>query len=113
MTYRKNKYGNKKVTYNGEIFDSQHELDRYLELRLLERAGKIEKLDRQVKYLLIPTQRDENNKVIERPCAYIADFVYLKDGQIVVEDAKGHKTKEYIIKRKLMLQNYGLRVVEV
>jgi len=52
-------------------------------------------------------------KVIERPCAYIADFrVTYNDGRVDIVDAKGVKTADYIIKRKLMLFIHGIRVIE-
>lgn len=79
---------------------------------LLERAGAIQNLRRQVKYELIPSQRIAG-KVVERACTYTADFVYQENGQDVVEDTKGFKTPEYIIKRKLMLWRYGIRIREV
>lgn len=80
---------------------------------LLEKAGVIKNLSRQVKFVLIPSQRDENGKVIERECSYKADFKYEEDGKTVVEDVKGFRTKEYVIKRKLMLYQYGIRIREV
>lgn len=108
------KYGNRKVTVNGITFDSEKERARWNELLLLERAGEIFELRRQVKYELIPAQRDENGKLLEQSCAYIADFAYMtKKGELVVEDAKGYKTKEYVIKRKLMLKEHGIRIKEV
>ena len=93
-------------------FDSIKEYRRMVELSLLERAGKITNLQRQVTFELIPSQRI-NGKVVEYPCKYIADFVYEKDGQRIVEDTKGFKTKDYIIKRKLMLHVHGIRIQEV
>ena len=123
-----NKYGNKKVMYDGIVFDSKKEAVRYAELKLLERSGHITDLERQVPFELIPTLREEPNeqykrgakkgqfkpgKVIERPCYYIADFVYTEDGKKVVEDTKGFKTKDFIIKRKLMLYVHGIRIKEV
>lgn len=120
---RKNKYNARKVKVDGIVFASQKEADRWRELKLLERAGKITELKRQVPFLLIPTQRGEvwNDKkhkfvsrVVERSCSYVADFVYLDDKcSRVVEDAKGLRTKEYIIKRKLMLERHGIRIREV
>lgn len=108
------KYGNKKTTLNGITFDSKKEARRYSELLLLEKAGAIHDLQTQVKYVLIPSQRDpETGKVIERECAYKADFVYTENGKTVVEDTKGFRTKEYIIKRKLMLQVHGIRIREI
>lgn len=118
-----NKYHAKKVTVNGITFDSQREARRYKELLLLERAGKISGLQRQVPFLLIPAQRGEVwsekkhkfvSHVVERSCSYMADFVYLDDkGSRVVEDTKGMRTPEYIIKRKLMLERHGVRIREV
>ena len=78
----------------------------------MERAGAIQNLCAQVKYTLIPAQR-RGGKLIERPVTYIADFVYTKDGETVVEDVKGVRTKEYTIKRKLMLWEFGIQIVEV
>lgn len=106
------KYGNRKITMDGFTFDSQREFMRYCELRLLLRAGAITDLQRQVKFELIPAQRIDG-KVVERAITYIADFVYKEHGKTVVEDAKGMRTKEYIIKRKLMLWIHDIRIVEV
>ena len=107
---------------DGMTFDSRKEYHRWRELSLLERAGKITELQRQVKYVLIPTQYEpyttNNNgtlkrgKVIERECSYVADFVYTQYGEVVVEDVKGFKTPEYKIKRKLMLAVHGIRIKE-
>lgn len=106
------KYGNRK-TYVGTMeFDSRHEADRWVELMMLARAGRITNLERQVPFELIPAQR-RDGKLVERPVKYIADFVYEENGETVVEDAKGMKTKEYIIKRKLMLYEYGIQIREV
>ncbi len=107
------KYRNKKVVVDGITFDSTKEANRYKELKLLLRAGEIKDLKLQVPYELIPTQRDERGKVIERNCVYKADFVYEENGKTIVEDTKGFKTPEYIIKRKLMLKTYGIRIKEV
>ena len=113
-----NKYGN--IRRNG--FDSRREERRYQELLLMQRAGKIFELQRQVKFQLSPTQREpdvtgpkggvKRGKVIEHPCNYIADFVYLQNGKMVVEDCKGFRTPEYIVKRKWMLEKYGIRILE-
>ena len=122
------KYGNKKITAgNGQVFDSKKEYKRFCELSMLERAGEITNLQRQVPYLLIPEQRAPSTEVykkgsragqpkpgpvLERRVVYIADFVYQQNGETVVEDTKGIKTKEYIIKRKLLLYRYGIRIKE-
>lgn len=108
------KYKNRKVKRNGETYDSIKEANRHGVLKMLERAGKIRQLERQVKFELIPTQKDpETGKVIERACNYVADFTYYENGNnYVVEDVKGYKTPEYKIKRKLMLKVFGIRIKE-
>lgn len=122
---KKNKYNAKSVEYDGIKFDSQKEALRYKELSYLLSEGIITDLRRQVKYLLIPTQREpdtlgarggvKQGKLLERECSYIADFVYtvVETGETVVEDTKGFKTKEYAIKKKLMLFVYGIRIKEI
>ena len=117
------KYNAVKTEYNGMTFDSKRELKRYMELETLEKNGEISNLQRQVKYVLIPTQREpdivgkkggiKKGKVIEKECSYTADFVYEEDGETVVEDSKGFRTKDYAIKRKLMLYVYGIKIREV
>lgn len=123
-----NKFGAKKVTApDGEIFDSQKEYHRWCILKLLQRAGKISGLKRQVTFELIPSQREESTEVykagpqkglpkpgavIEKPCTYVADFTYYQDGKYIVEDAKGCKTEAYKIKKKLMLKVHGIRIKE-
>lgn len=81
----------------------------------MERAGEIYELQRQVPFVIIPVQKDEFGKVLEREVKYIADFTYRKmdDHRLVVEDTKGMKTREYILKRKLMLYRNGIRIQEV
>jgi hypothetical protein len=89
----------------------------------MERHGKISDLRRQMTYLLIPCQYEpdkigvrggvKRGKLLEREVSYVADFVYTQDGNTVVEDTKGFKTKDYIIKRKLMLYIHGIRIKEV
>lgn len=114
MHYRSNwnKYNNRVVQRDGMTFDSVKEYRRYCELALLERAGQITDLQRQVKFELIPSQKIDG-KVVEYPCSYVADFVYMENGKKVVEDTKGYKTKDYIIKRKLMLREHGIRIQEI
>lgn len=123
-----NKYKSTKTEVNGIVFDSKKEAKRYSELLMLQSAGLISDLQMQVKYVLIPAQREQSNevyskgknkgmlkpgRVIEKECAYIADFVYTENGVLKVEDTKGFRTKDYIIKRKLMLYVHGIRVVEI
>lgn len=107
------KYHNRKVEINGIIFDSVKEAKRYAELRLMERAGLISDLQRQVPFSLIPNLKDDSGKVIERAVKYIADFCYIQDGVAVVEDVKGLRTREYVLKRKMMLYFHGIRVKEI
>ena len=121
------KYNAKKVEYNGMTFDSKRELKRYKELELLQEAGEIKNLQRQVKYVLIPAQREpdiigkrggvKKGKTIEKECTYVADFAYEEDGETVVEDVKGCKVggaySVFTIKRKLMLYVYGIKIKEV
>ena len=112
------KYGAKKVNINEEHYDSIKEFSRHQELKLLEKAGEISDIRRQVKYVLIPKQVDENGKLLERECSYKADFTYkTKTGEYVVEDVKGYTGSSayavFVVKRKLMLQVYGIRVKEV
>lgn len=106
-----NKYRNRKTEVDGITFDSRKEAKRYQELKLLERAGEISDLQRQVPFLLIPAQRI-GGKVAERAVQYKADFVYTDHGETVVEDTKGIRTGEYIIKRKLMLYVHGISIRE-
>lgn len=101
------KYRNRKT--NG--FDSRKEFNRWAELSLMQRAGKISDLKRQVKYDLIPTQYF-NGKCLYKKVSYVADFTYTENGQTVVEDVKGYKTAEYIIKKKLMFYVHGIIVRE-
>ena len=104
----KNKYRNEKVFADGQTFDSKKEYYRYCDLKLLEQAGLVSDIQRQVKFELIPKQEGE------RAVTYVADFVYTdNNGKKVVEDTKGVRTKEYIIKRKLMLWRYGIKILEV
>ena len=112
---KRNKYGNKKIVHGGIEFDSQKEANRWSELWLLQRGKAITELERQVRFELIPAQHDKHGKCIERSISYVADFVYIdmKTGERIVEDTKGMKTPEYIMKRKLMLYYYGIRIREV
>ena len=122
--YKSSKYGADKVFVNGIVFDSKKEARRYSELFVLLKAGEITDLKRQVKFVLIPAQREADvigprggkkpGKLLEHEVAYVADFAYTeKNGSKVVEDTKGFRTKDYIIKRKLMLWVHGIRIREV
>lgn len=111
--YFPSKYHNTKVTVGGERFDSKKEAERWWELQLLERAGEIRDLQRQVRFELIPTQRTKSGKKVP-PTYYIADFTYTtRAGQKTVEDVKGIRTDVYKLKKKLMLYRHGIEIQEV
>lgn len=104
---KRSKYGAIKTEVDGIKFDSKHEASRYKELRLLEQAGEIANLRLQVPYILFP--KNEHGRALK----YIADFVYNDDtGALVVEDAKGHSTDVYKIKRRLMAELKGIEIKE-
>ena len=104
-----NKFGARKTEYNGRQYDSGQEADRAGELQWLEKLGEISDLQYQVEFEVIPKQKSERRAV------YRADFVYIdtKTGERIVEDAKGVRTADYILKRKLMLLVHGIRIKEV
>ena len=116
------KYHSKKISVDGETFDSKKEFRRWLELKMLENAGNISDLRRQVKFVLVPEIREEPvqgprggvkpGKILERPVCYVADFTYYEGSQLVIEDTKGVRTDAYKIKRKLMLYVHGIRILE-
>ena len=126
------KYGNSKVVVDGIEFDSQKEARRYYELNLLRRAGQITDLELQREFELIPAQYEtferygkkgqrlqDGQRCIEKGCTYKADFSYMKDGQLVVEDVKGYRDPasagyaKFVIKRKLMLWVHGIKINEI
>jgi hypothetical protein len=107
---KKPKYGSQTTGRHA----SKREAKRSTELQAMQRAGLISNLQEQVKFVLIPSQRGPDGKVIERQVTYTADFVYLDaDGNQVVEDSKGFRTQQYVVRRKLMLWVHGIRVMEV
>lgn len=135
---QRNKLGNHAVVIGGEHYDSKAEATRHGQLKLLERAGEIHDIERQVVFELIPSQYEiiptgeiykngakKGQPKIKRVCVeqsvkYLADFVYkTKDGETVVEDIKGYRDTnsapyaKFVIKRKLMLQKYGIKIKEV
>lgn len=127
----KSKYRAKKFTVEGIEFDSKKEASRYIELKMLERRGEIRDLQMQVPFILIPAQYEERieytpkrnvekrvKRLVEQKVSYVADFVYTRsNGEIVVEDVKGYRRgtaySVFVIKRKLMLERHGIKVVEV
>lgn len=124
-----NKYHANKTVIDGIVFDSKREAQRYQQLKLMVKAGVISNLKRQVKYELVPAQYIDG-RCVERAITYTSDFEYdemvpprqrtvmveadaKKRGNHIVEDVKGVRTKEYVIKRKLMLHKYGIRIQEL
>ena len=112
------KYHNKKIKdAEGRLFDSKKEFLRWQELKVLELNGDITELQRQVPFTLIPKQRRttplRSGKTTEMMCKYNADFVYKKNGELIVEDTKGVLTPEYVIKRKLMKYIHNIEIQEV
>lgn len=104
---KKSKYGAVKTEVDGIVFDSKHEAKRYQELRLLEQAGEITNLRLQVPYILFPKSKHG------RALKYIADFTYNdRNGQLIVEDAKGVKTPVYRLKRRMMAEIYNIEIKE-
>lgn len=106
--FKESKYHNRKVTVDGLTFDSVKEASRYQELKMLERAGEITALVRQVKIELIPKTK------LYRACYYIPDFTYFdkRVQKTIYEDVKGMKTKEYLLKRKLLYWRHGIEILE-
>lgn len=105
------KYANEPTTVDGIRFDSKAEAKRYFELRILEKAGVISGLQRQVRYVLVPKQARPSGG-IEREKAYVSDFVYVEKatGRTVVEDVKGAEPAVWGLKRALMLHVHGIEI---
>ena len=127
MGYQSKYYNIKTKTVDGTVFDSYKEARRYTQLLLLQKAGAITDLQRQVAFELIPAQYEsyerysktgkrlkDGQRLLERKCEYYADFVYTdaETGETVVEDVKSEATKtpEFVIKKKLMLSVHGIKV---
>lgn len=122
--YPRNKYHAKKVTVLGIDFDSKKEAMRWLLLKDMENKGEISNLQRQVPFELLPaiyedvtvhlkTKDKIERKLKQRSVSYIADFVYTKDGKQIVEDTKGLRLPEYILKKKMMLALLNIEISEV
>ena len=110
--FKENKYHNKKCVYKGIKFDSLKEMRYYAKLELLEKAGEISELKRQVEFVLLETFKLEDKTY--RKTKYIADFTYKdKNGKYHVVDTKGFRTPEYKLKKKLMAWKYGIEIEEV
>ena len=118
-TAKGNKYHAQQATgADGEKYASTSEQSRGEFLEMLQKAGEIKNLQKQVKFVLIPTQRNEKGELLERECSYYADFTYYdKNGNYIVEDVKGYTKGEayklFVIKRKLMLERKGIQIKEI
>jgi len=110
---KENKYHNKKVTVDGLTFDSIKEANRWQELRLMERAGKITGLSRQLRIEIVPKTK------LHRARHYVADFVYFdkEQGKTIYEDVKGYKKglayQMFSLKRDILYWRHGIEVTEV
>ena len=107
------KYHSRKTEIDGIIFDSKKEANRYCELKLMERAGEITDLRRQVRYEINQPYEIAGKKI--RGIYYVADFVYYDNetGEPIVEDVKGMRTDVYKIKKKLFESKYNIEIKEV
>lgn len=101
---RSSKYNARKTTVDGITFDSKFEAERYSILKIMEKGGLIHSLELQVKFSI-----SINDMKI---CDYVADFVYFENEKRIVEDAKGVKTPEYKLKKKLMKAVLGIDILE-
>ena len=110
MVKMRNKYGAKKVEVNGEKFDSKLEHSRWCGLLVAEKAGLISELKRQVPFILAPSVKFYDEKRALPAMKYIADFTYVENGILVVEDAKGVQTPDFRIKRRLMITVHGIQI---
>ena len=104
------KYRNKKTTVDGLLFDSLREAARWQELQLLERAGHIRGLQRQVSYELAPSVKFEGAKRAQPPLRLIVDFAYTEKDRRVLEDTKGFVTPVFTAKRHILKHLTGLDV---
>ena len=116
--YSNSKYGSSKVEFQGIVFDSKYERDRYLYLLDQQKQGKISGLRRQTPFLLIPkatklfpkqlkTKVKYVERVVEMQSLYHNDFTYVEDGKYICEEFKSAMTSklaDYILRRKLMVQ---------
>lgn len=107
-----NKYGNKKCVYDGLKFASLRERNYYIYLTGQQKLGKISELKTQVEFVLIETFKLDDETY--RKTKYIADFTYKdSNGEYHVVDTKGFRTKEYMLKKKLMAWKYGIKIEEI
>ena len=110
----RSKYGNQKTEVNGIKYDSKKEAKRAEQLEVQQRLGIISNLERQKKYVLQPSFKFAGHAI--REIAYVADFVYTENGELVVEDVKSPITRKnpvYKLKKKMMMYVHGIEVREV
>ena len=113
---KKPKYGNRTVINDGFKFDSAKEGRRYRVLRVLEEKGVIQNLQMQVVFVLAEKVKFKNEARAKPALRYLADFVYFRDGQQIVEDVKSKATRTkdtYRIKKHLMMSVHGIEITEV
>lgn len=110
---RAHKYGARRTKIGDESFDSRREARRFADLQMLCRGGEIRDLKRQVKIPLIGRDGPILTPTGRKAC-YVADFTYFdcRSGADVIEDAKGFRTPEYLLKRAI-LAAMGIQVREV
>lgn len=104
------KYRNHKCEYSGIKFDSKKEMERYLTLKICADKGIISDLNLQVPFLLVPKNEEF------RGAYYRADFTYMQDGNLIVEDVKSPITREnaeYKLKKKLMFHVHKIKIKEI
>lgn len=121
------KYNNTKVEFDGIKFDSKKEMQRYLALKDAREKGLISDLKLQVRFELIPAVKEEyvehlktkdriKTRTLQLPITYTCDFLYIKDGETIVEDVKASPKmlpKEYTLKKKMMFALKGIKIKEV
>lgn len=122
---RKNKYNNNRVVFDGHVFDSEKERDRYIVLKQKQRRGEIFSLQLQKKFVLtdaiyvdergiIVDRHTKGRKLYAKKSEYKCDFFYYtKNGDPVIEDVKGYKTDLYQLKKKVMADKYGIVIKEL
>ena len=108
---KQNKYKNKKIEYDGILWDSKKEMSYYIKFKLMEKSGEISELKRQVKYELQPKYQFKGKSI--RQILYIADFTYKKNGIIHVIDVKGYRNEIYKLKKKIFEYKYGIEIEEM
>ena len=110
------KYNNRKVELDGFTFDSQKEARRYSELKILVRVGEISELELQKSFVLAESVKFNNEPRAKPDIRYVADFAYMENGVMIVEDVKSKATKSlpvYRMKKHLMKSVHGIEIQEI